>query len=182
MFEETYIEGLLAQGQYQNHDQKIVSQVVDYNGIKTVYDELGQLLWTADIENGQTVCQKTFYSGGHPQSITPFVEGQISGQKKTFDQSGAPISVEEWTAGTQHGKTILFENGEKVAEIPYQNGQINGVAKKFRRSSEVIEESSWKNGVQQGPCHTYFDSKKITSWYFNGQKVSKAKYDTLRRA
>lgn len=177
---EIYENGLLLKGEYFTYNHEKESAVDDYNGIRTNRDSFGQLMSRDDIQNGQLLRRTTYHPNGAPQSITPYVNGVIQGQKLTYQPAGEPDTVEEWVGGVQQGNTEVYLTGEKFADVPYRNGQKNGVEKRYRDGEVLVEEINWVQGVQHGPSISYVGGEPRTDWYFQGRKVSKSAYDALK--
>lgn len=174
---EHFLGDKLMKGSYYNLKEVVESSVDEYSGKSTRRDIYGQLLSVDTVEDGVVVSSTTYHPNGMPEAITPFQDGIVHGQRKTFLPGGEPYTVEEWADGLQNGTTFVYQNGEKVTEIPYVNGAKTGVERHFRNDEEVVEEISWANDVQHGPTKRYVDGKVITDWYFNNAQVSKPVYD-----
>lgn len=175
--EETYVGDKLQKGTYYNLKEVVESSVDDFSGKSTKRDVYGQLLSVDTVEEGQIVLSTTYHPNGMPHAITPYQDGVIDGQLKTYLPGGEPYSVEEWHQGTRNGLTTVYQDGEKIAEIPYANGRKNGIEKHFRNNDEVVEEISWVEDVEHGPRVRYVEGQAYSEWYFNGAPVSKAVYD-----
>lgn len=177
---ETYENGSLIQGEYLTPVGQTESVVNDRSGTRTCRDGYGQLLSVDDIRDGQMVLRTTYHANGLPHSITPYANGVVAGQRRTFLPGGEPQTIEEWTNNQQHGTTVVFENGEKYAEVPYRNGRKNGMERRYRDGQKLEEEINWVNGHRHGPCYSYVGDTKKVDWYFQDQHVNKATYDALR--
>lgn len=176
---EEYENGRLIQGEYLSASGQIESSVADGIGTRTCRDGYGQLLSIDDIRDGQLTLRTTYHSNGSPQSITPYVDGVVAGQRRTFLPGGEPQATEEWINNRQHGVTVVFENGIKYAEVPYRNGKKNGIERRFRDGHQLVEEVTWVQDQQHGPCYSYVGETKKTDWYFQGRLVNKATFDAL---
>jgi len=178
-FKEIYLEGSLVSGEYLNEAQQTASSVTDYNGVRTLYDDYGQLLYVDEIQNGQMTTRRTFHPNGTPASVTPFVNGIIEGKRFTYCMGGEPATVEEWSTNCQHGNTEVFENGEKIADQPYEFGQIHGVERRYREGNCLVQENRWIQGEKHGACQNYFNEMKQTQWFFKGRPVNRSTYEAL---
>ena len=176
--EEHAKEGLV-QGEYYNANHQIESRVDEANGFRTRRDGLGKLEAIDRIENGQMVESTTYHPDGTlPQSL-PMSRESSKGSGARYLPGGEPATVEKWANNVQHGKTTVYEQGEKRAEVPYLNGVRHGVEQRYRNGGEIIaQEITWGEGTQHGPTHTYIGETKQTDWYFQGKKVpNKATFD-----
>ena len=177
---EEHINGSLVNGEYYNVNHQVESRVDQSNGYRTYRDGLGQLEAIDTIENGQVIQNTAYHPDGTPAAVTPYVKGVIEGERKTYKPTGEPATVEQWSGNLQHGKTTVYEQGEKQAEVPYVNGVKHGVEKRYRADEVIAQEINWVEGQQDGPSHTYLGSSKKTDWYFKGKSVpNKATYDVL---
>ena len=103
--------------------------------------------------------------------------GLIHGTRKTFLPSGEPLTFEQWQHGAANGVTVVYEQGEKVAEVPYVNGQKNGLECRFVNEVAIVEEIHWQDDMRHGPSIRYVEGQSFTDWYLNDSKVTKAYYD-----
>jgi antitoxin component YwqK of YwqJK toxin-antitoxin module len=103
----------------------------------------------------------------------------VTGQRRTFLPGGEPHTIEEWSEDHQEGVTVVYQNGEKIAEVPYLNGIKNGVEERFKDGRFLVEEVNWKAGKKHGPCYSYVGEDTLITWYYEGQEVSKRQYDRL---
>lgn len=174
---EEYENGRLLQGEYYNTANQIESQVADFNGLRTKRDGQGQLDSVDTVQNGQMTLSTTYHPNGTPAALTPYVNGVIEGQRKTYSAGGEPETIETWTRHQQHGPTIVFEHGEKLAEAPYVNGRKHGIERRYRDGKNLVQEVTWEQGRKQGPCYTYVGDQSKVDWYFNDRLVNKATYD-----
>ncbi len=172
--------GQLARGEYYNINHQVESRVDEFNGQRTRRDGLGQLQSTDTIQDGQMILRTTYHSNGTPDAYTPYINGVIEGQRRTFLPGGEPATLEEWRTGVQEGNTIVYEHGEKWADVPYVNGRKHGVERRYRDGQTVVQELNWVRGIQHGPCYSYVGNSPQTQWYFRGRPVpNKATFDML---
>lgn len=176
---ELYSEGRLIQGEYLNPSQQQESMVVDQNGLRTLRDDYGQLLSIDEIQNGQMITRRTYYSNGAPAAITPYVNGVIEGKRWCYHMGGEPATIEDWRGNCQHGNTEVFENGEKTSDLPYVNGRVHGIQRCYGHGQRLTQENNWVQGQQHGPSYTYVNDTTQTNWYFKDRKVNKATYEVL---
>lgn len=177
---EEHANGQLVQGEYYNHFQQLESKVEDSNGLRTLRDGQGQLVSVDTIKKGQKILSTTYHSDGTPAAITPYVQGKVHGERRTYLPGGEPSTVEQWSNNVQHGTTTVFEQGEKRAEVPYANGQKNGVEKRYRDGQDLVHEITWVDGEQHGPSYTHVGNTTKETWYHQGRSVpNKATFDML---
>lgn len=177
---EEYENGSLRRGEYWTTNNLTESVIHEGEGTRLCRDPYGQLQSRDEIREGQMVNRTTFHRNGSPESINPYVNGVIEGQRRTFHPAGEPNTCEEWVNNCQHGWTQVYENGEKYADVSYVNGQKHGLEKRYRNEDTLVEEISWVQDKKHGPCHSYVGNTKRTDWYFQNQKVNKPTYDALR--
>lgn len=176
---EVYNQELLVKGEYYSLSQGMDSTVENGKGQKTRRDPFGQLEGVDNISNGLLVDSRVFYPEGALKQVIPYTNGEINGLAKTFLPGGEPSIVETWVAGERTGPTLVFENGEKVAEIPYLRGVKQGVEKRFRNGSSVVEEITWLNDQRNGPSTTYVGEIAKTDYYLQGRNVSRSVYEKM---
>lgn len=159
-------------GEYYSPSNELESRVVKANGIKMIRDHQGHFLSQDTITNGQLSSRRTFYPNGEIQSITPYSNGVIQGERKTYKLGGQPASIEEWAKGQKHGLCKIYENGEQVAEIPYVRGKKEGVERHFQNETILVREVTWAKGLRHGATKAYYEDATQTEWYFMDQKMS----------
>ncbi len=176
---ETYENGFLSTGEYLSPSNSVDSVIMEGTGIATHRNNEGELLYQDRFEQG-ILCERTeFYSNGDPSAVTPFHNGKIAGQRKTYFRGGLPQAIEEWVSNHQQGTTCLFHNGEKVAEVPFVDGQKHGVERRYRDGQAVVEEVTWDHDVQHGPRKLYVDGEAKVEWYHHGEVVSRPTFERL---
>ena len=178
-FEENYQDGFLQNGEYRDHHQQLLSQVSNGYGLRTIQNDYGQLLFVDEVKEGQISVRRTFHLNGSPETVTPYVNGIIEGERYTYNIGGDPATVEEWSGNLQHGNTQVFENGEKIADQPYAFGRLHGIEYRYRAGSQLARENHWADGKRHGPCHHYVDAIKQTEWFFEGESVSRRNFEAL---
>lgn len=176
---EDYHENCLLEADYYTLNNQVESRVDNGEGKKVNRDEFGQLLSTDYYEHGMIALRSIFYPNGAPKEMIPFQHGQVNGRKTTFLPGGEPRTVEEWVKDRQEGITVVFQNGEKIAEVPYFKGMKNGIEERFNDGQFIVEEITWKDGHKHGPCYTYIGEDTHIAWFFGGREVTKQQYDRL---
>lgn len=175
--EQVDTQGLIAQGNYFDINHTQDAQVNGGEGNRLVRDAFGHLVSQDTIQGGQMILRKTFYPNGTPKEITPYHNGLVEGQLRTFQPGGEPHTIEEWTHGNQTGVTISFMNGEKVTETTYVNGVRNGTERRFRDGTTLIEEITWENDVRHGPSTNYVSGQPQKEWFFKGKPATQASFE-----
>lgn len=178
-FREEYDDDKLMQGDYYTLNSQVESKVDEGNGIRINRDEFGQMISKDKIEQGLLAMRTVYYPNGTSKEIIPYYMGKIHGQRKTFLPGGEPKTLEGWTENKQEGITIVFHNGEKMAQVPYFNGLKNGVEERYKDERYIVEEINWKNGRKHGPSTVYVGDSSHITWYYEGQEVSKRQYERL---
>lgn len=177
---EEIVNGNLVKGEYYNFDNQIESQVNEANGLRISRNGQGDLQSIDTISAGYMVLSTTLHPDGTPATVTPYNQGMIEGDRRTYHPRGEPATIEKWKNNVQHGTTIVFECGEKRAEVPYINGDKHGIERRYRDENTVAQEISWVRGEQHGLTTNYFGNETKADWYFRGRLVpNKATFDML---
>lgn len=178
--EEVKNENIVS-GEYYSIDQQPESRVEDGSGLRTRRDGQGQLQSVDTIQNGKMVARTTYHPNGVPAAVTPYVNGVIEGERRTYSSGGEPATIESWTNDSQHGTTHVFEHGEKRAEVPYVNGRIHGTERRYRDDGQTVaQEVTWVQGQKHGPCHSYMGNTTTTDWHFRNKPVpNQATFDMM---
>lgn len=173
--------GNLVKGEYYSVDQQLESRIEDGNGLRTLRDGQGQLQSVDTIQNGQMTLRTTYHPNGMPATMTPYVNGNIHGERRTFLPGGEPATIEAWSGNVQHGTTQEFEHGEKLAEVPYVNGNRHGTERRYRDDGQTVaQERTWVQGQKHGPSYSYIGNQTSTDWHFRNRPVpNKATFDML---
>lgn len=176
---ETYENGHIVSGEYRTPLNMLESRVVDGKGTRFRRASNGDFVSKDIILNGSMVERLTFHSQGDPAVITPYENDVIHGTRQTFYPGGLPNTVEQWAYGRQDGITIVFQNGEKIAEVPFINGKKNGIERRYRDGSLLVEEVSWLNNMQHGVRKLYVDGETKVEWYHQGEVVSRTTFERM---
>lgn len=172
--------GALVQGQYYDKYNNLDSEVINRRGFRTARDQYGQLLYKDTIQNSLVTSKTTFHPNGTPSQITPYRNGVVEGELRTFLPGGEPNTIEEWEKGSQHGLTTTYQHGEKYAEVLYVNGNKRGLERHYRDDGKnLVEEISWKDNKKHGPHVTYIGENQQLTWYYQDKPVSKQSYERL---
>ncbi|MGK5595254.1 MAG: toxin-antitoxin system YwqK family antitoxin [Parachlamydiaceae bacterium] len=179
---EKYDRQYLVNGEYFTIAGQSEAKIVDGHGLKARRDQYGELLSMDNYQHGNLTLSTSYYPNGTPKEMTPYHRNVIDGQVKKFLPSGEPLAIEEWAQGQQSGLTILFENGEKIAELNYKNGLKHGLEKRFNEHMMVVEETTWINDVKHGPATTYINDHVKTDWFFKGKPVTQLAFERMTSA
>jgi antitoxin component YwqK of YwqJK toxin-antitoxin module len=96
--------------------------------------------WTVYFDDGKT-----------PKIEQTFVEGQLTGKRKTFFPSGKPRQEANFEKGALNGvMTEWDESGRKIAEATFAEGKLNGKLVRWGADGSASEQ-------------TYRDNKLISS-------------------
>lgn len=178
-FREEYRDDKLIEGDYYTAHDQVESRISDGEGTRINRDDFGQLVSKDNFLYGRLQSKTLFYPNGTPREIIPYQAGKVHGEKRTFLPGGEPKTVEGWSNGVQDGITVLFQNGEKIAEVPYVNGYKNGVEQRYKDGRFVVEEINWYKDLKHGPSYSYIGDEMLISWFYNGQEVAKRQYERL---
>lgn len=178
-YRELYKKGRLIEADYYNSNNQVESRIDHGEGKRVNRNEFEQLISTDDFKNGQLSLKTTYYANGATKEIISYQNGQVHGLKKIYLPDGEPRAIEEWSDDKQQGITIVFQNGEKIAEVPYVNGIKDGVEKRFSDGVYLVEEITWEDGVKHGPCYNYLGGDAHVTWLYQGKEVSQFQFCRL---
>ncbi|MCI5052401.1 MAG: hypothetical protein MRY21_04615 [Simkaniaceae bacterium] len=176
---EEYANDTLVAGQYFNATNDVESQIDSGFGERTIRNREGELVGKEVFERSNMISKETFYANGNPREIVSYKNGVFHGEKSEYDLHGAPLYKENWRAGKLHGTRSLYQNGIVYAEVPYVNGQKHGTERRYIDGHILSEESEWVENKRHGASIAYCDGMTRTEYFFNNDKVSKAKYHEL---
>lgn len=171
--------GLLIEGTYYDARHQLDARVVNGEGMRFVRDGYGQLLSKDTIQGGALTTRTTYHPNGTPNEITPYVNGIVEGQRKTYLPAGEPNTVETWENGKQTGITVFYLNGEKYSEVPFTNGIRTGVERRYRDGKEVVQEIAWKDNQKHGLSKNYVGDAEQAQWFYQDKPVSKNKFESM---
>ena len=169
----------LMEAEYYNLKNEAEFRVVKGSGTRVQRDDYGQVTLKETIENGHPILVERFHANHTPHLIIPYRNGKIDGEKKTFAESGEPLSIEQWSEGYLHGLSTYFQNGYKILEVTFQYGLRHGPERHFIDGVTLVEETTWIENEKHGPSTVYCDGMSRTDWFYNNRKVAKNKYDEL---
>lgn len=181
MMVEEFVGDELLEGQYFAASNELESKVEKGSGLRIRRDREGILLAKETIFEGYATKKETFYPNGVPESIAMYFRDNLQGEKRTFSQSGEPLAIEDWVNGQLHGKAKYFKNGNRYLEITYLYGEKNGVERHFIDGDIVSQEISWVHNEKHGEAIFYAEGRPESHWFYEGQHVSKRKFDELNK-
>jgi len=97
--------------------------------------------------------KKAFHENGKPSVETPYAGGQISGEVRSYTDSGGLLRVARFTAGVRDGEMVdYWPDREKAVErtVPYKQGKIDGVARAFYADGKPKWEKPFRDNLQHG--------------------------------
>lgn len=179
--EEFYENGYIVKGTYKTPLNAIESEIVNGEGMRVLRDGEGELLAKETVKNKETIERTAFFPTGEPSSITPYEHGLIHGTRLTFLPGGLPNTVEEWVHGHQEGVTVVYSNGEKMAEVTYVHGEKHGPEYRYKDGKILREEITWDRGTQHGPRHLLGEDGNTlqTEWYLEVELVSRPTFERM---
>lgn len=176
---EQYSGDLLFSGDYYTTNNLKDSAVENYAGIRLVRDDYGLIVASDTIENGRQTLRTTYHPNNSPKELITYHNGLIDGSKRTFHPAGEPNTIEEWSRGSQHGITVVYQHGEKFAEVPYESGRKQGLERRYRDGQNLVQEISWEDGQLHGPTKTYVGDATKTDWYYKGNLTTEVNYNFM---
>ena len=87
--------------------------------------------------------------------------------------------MEQWVQGVQEGTTVVYQNGEKIAEVPYVRCNKHGIEHRYRDGAQLVEEVTWREDIQHGQHKLYIDGETKLEWYHNGELVSRPAFERM---
>lgn len=169
-------------GEYYDIHHQLTGKVIEGSGTRIYFDLYGKPQSKETIEGGGVISRTLFYPTGNIKETISLKSGVLEGEVKRFQTSGEPESIEEWKNGKKHGITILFQNGEKIAELFYNNGMKHGIERLYRDGKNLVREVTWKYDQRHGPGKTIRENNNIAmEWFYLGKPVSKESYELLTR-
>lgn len=179
MCTEEYANQELLEGQYFTPNNDLEARVEKGKGIRIRRDVKGVLLYRDQIEEGYVTKHETFFPSGSPESVAYYFQGKLSGEKRSFNIAGEPISLKEYINGLLHGKSTFYKNGTKYLEIHYLDGKKNGLEIHYLDGDTISQEILWENDQKHGPSKYYVNGVAQVEYYYDGALVSANKWHEL---
>jgi antitoxin component YwqK of YwqJK toxin-antitoxin module len=174
---EVFIDGRLFDAQYYDTKGALYTAVIDYHGERTARNFDGVITKKDDIVDGRIECSTEYYPEGTPKSITPFVDGRVHGEKKTFLASSVPLAKEPYVNGRLEGVATYYENGVKAREVTYLGGLKHGPEYVFNSKGAIIKEINWRRDQLHGPRIDYQKPGTPKEWFWEGSSVTEFTFD-----
>lgn len=174
-------KGMLTRAEYSDTHHHIDAKVENGSGTRLLRDAYGAIISRDQISEGEMVQKITYYPNGIPKEIVPFKSRLVEGELKTFHPGGEPNIIETWANGKKTGITIVYQNGEKIAEIPFVNGIRTGSERRYREEN-LVEEISWVDDKRHGPTIVHLNGTQRQDWYYKNEAVTKKNFEVLNRA
>lgn len=176
---EEYKDDILINGQYFTTANETDSRIENGNGERTIRNQSGDLLAKEIFSNYNLTYTESYYPNNNPHETACYENGKLHGEKKVFSMSGDPLLIENYFEGKKHGPAIYYQNGYKYLETNYAMGFKEGVERRYIDGEILVEETEFKGNMKHGPSVVFCDGSAKTTWYFNAEKVSKHKFDSL---
>lgn len=176
---EEHHENALVDGAYYTLSNELESRVENGYGTRTSRNPAGELLYKDRLEEGKMISRETYYQNGNPNTYISYQNGKMHGSKKIFGPSGEPVSIEPYEEGVLNGIVTNFQNGYRYHEVPFVNGIKEGQERYYVDGENVIEEIEWHGNLRHGQTVVYLDGYSRSEWYYNGDRVSKSKFNEL---
>jgi len=178
---EEYAGEKLLEGQYFTIAHQMEAKVEQGEGTRTMRDTNGILTCKDQISDGMIVKRETFYLNGSPESIAFYMDNKLHGTKKTFTNTGEPISVEDWAHGHLHGLSTYYKNGTREIEVYYLYGKKHGLETHFLDGKSIMRQITWEQGRKHGPETFYLPNEQKVVWNYDGKEVSQVRFEELSR-
>ena len=179
--QEDYRNDQLLTAEYYTLSNETEAKIINGSRMRVLRNAKGQMLAKEYLLDFELTKKETFHLNGTPEMTVNYKNGLLDGEKLVHAESGEPISKEIYKDGLLDGVAVYFQNGYRYLECDYSNGRKSGVEKHYIDGEVVSEESLWKNNLRHGPTQIFFDGIVKTQWYYNNERVTKAKYDDLSR-
>ncbi len=178
---EEYAGDEILEARYFTPTGEIEAKVEKGFGKSVERDASGILISRKEILTGFPSCAEFFYPAGTLKESAQYKLGILAGERKTFTPSGEPLSVEEFVDGQLHGKTTHYRNGVRHIEISYLFGQKNGFETHYVDGELVAHQICWENNIKHGPETFYMASGPLTHYYYQGDELSRSRYEEMVR-
>ncbi len=176
---EEYANAELLEGQYFTVTNDLDNQVIKGQGTRVLRNDDGLLISKEQIEEGALTKKETFYANGSPESIAHYKQGELCGEKRTFNEAGEPVSVRTYEHNQLNGLSTFFKNGVKHVEISYVDGAKSGDETHYLDGVVISKILHWENGKLHGPSKYFVDDIARVEYHYDGNPVSPAKWKEL---
>ncbi len=97
--------------------------------------------------------KKTFYASGAKAGETTYDNGQITGEARSYTEKGTLLRVVRFTAGQRDGEMIDYwpdREGKVDRSVPYKKGAVHGVSRAFYADGKPKWEKPFRENKQHG--------------------------------
>lgn len=178
---EEYAGAEILEARYFNLAGDVEAKVEKGFGQVIERDHKGQLLGKKQISTGFVSYSEDYYTHGALKQSAHYQLGILDGERQLFLPTGEPECVEEYVGGVLHGKSTYFRNGLKHYDISYLFGAKNGFETHYIDGEHISHQVCWENNTKHGPEIFYMASGPVTHYYYQGDELSKGRYEELVR-
>lgn len=149
----------------------------DANGIKQMYDSLGNIEAEFTVKDGKIDGYlKSFYTNGKLQVHSTFINGVRQGISTEYDENGILIAAYNYLNDELNGPFKIYENNKLNMVGGKLNGVDHGQFKEYNEDNRIVKEYTMKRGVLDGNYTEYgfVEGKllvKVIGYYSNGEKT-----------
>lgn len=176
---EEVIDNTLVEGEYFTLNNETEAKVENGTGSRMHRSSTGTLLSKEIFQDGELIGSETYHPNGTPHVTLTMKNGKLNGDKHKFSETGEPIYVESYVDGQLNGLCTYYQNGYRYKETPYVKGIKHGVERQFVDGETLIEETEYHGGQKHGPSTFYCEGIARSDWFYNDEKVTKAKFEEL---
>jgi antitoxin component YwqK of YwqJK toxin-antitoxin module len=132
-----------------------------------------------------TGTRRKFYQSGELLSETPYIKGEPHGKSRSYDREGRLLSEAIYVNGRMHGKKIDYwpETGEPRRIIPYREGLAHGQMQAYHLNGQLKRQVACRTGMLHGEEVVYNDEGKLLErrFWLDGDPVSRAEFEVAQR-
>jgi len=138
------------------------------------------------VEGEMTGIRKTFDKAGNIVSNTPYKKGKAAGTSRTFNAEGELLSETPFVDGRKHGRKVDYwpRSGEPRRVIPYKNGRAHGTMKAYHLNGKLKRRVTCRDGLLHGEEVLFSDEGKLITrrFWLAGEMVSRSRFELAQRA
>ncbi len=180
--EEWNGSSFLAEAKYFTDAGDVESQIQAGNGVRIDRLRNGVIQFREQYLNGQVALREEFYPNGTTKYAVSMKDGHKNGVAHSYQETGQPVTIEQWNNDLLDGVQIYFDHGVQVAQVPYKQGVREGIELRFRPGTEqVVAKVSWHNDMRHGASVFIFPDQEITEWFWKDGKVSEEQFYIRQR-
>jgi len=121
-----------------------------------------------------------YHPNGEVMSRSTYVEGEVHGKSVSYDEEGNLIRESTFKNGNRHGKMIEYwsHTGEKRREIDYTNGRVDGKVTQYHDNGKLRRVIPLQNEVRQGVQEEYDMNGELRRkvYWIDNDRVSESRY------